>query len=175
MDFIATDTFSPPSRSSMDGSPRSVRTAPSPSSSGVRKHFSAVLQRVRGEEGRADRHEADDIRSSNKSHDKPQVNAARSQDGSTARTDRTDRADASTSKTSERDRSDENMNKSAQASKKDVAREDGERSTVKDDARSDSNSSGSQSVSAPAPLPIATQTINQEQIPKDDGPRSPED
>ncbi|HWV44464.1 MAG TPA: flagellar hook-length control protein FliK, partial [Nitrospira sp.] len=90
-------------------------------------------------------------------------------------TDRTDRADASTSKTSERDRSDENMNKSAQASKKDVAREDGERSTVKDDARSDSNSSGSQSVSAPAPLPIATQTINQEQTSTDDGPRSSED
>ena len=114
MDFIATDIFSSPSRSSVDGSPRSARTAPSPSSSGVRKHFSTVLQRARGEEGRADRREADDIQSSNTSQKKPPVNEARGRDGSSVRTDRTDRADTSSSKTSERDRPDENMHKSGQ-------------------------------------------------------------
>lgn len=177
MDFIATDIFSPPSRSSADGSSRLVRTAPPPSSSGVRKHFSTVLQRARGEEGRADRREADDIRSSNKPSNKPQVNEARGRDGSSARTDR---ADASSSKTSERDRSDENMNKSAQASRKDLTRKDeirenDERSTVEDDARSDSHSAETQPVSAPIPVPITTHTINQEQIPTEEGPRSSKD
>lgn len=174
MDFIATDIFSP-SRSSVDSSPRSVRTTPPPSSSGTRKHFSTVLQRARGEEGRADRREADDIRSSNKSQSKPQVNEARGHDGSSVRTDRTDRADTSSSKTLERDRSDKTMNKSAQASRKDVAREDGERSTVADDARSDSHSAETQPVSAPTPVPITTQTINQEQVPTEEDPRSSKD
>ena len=169
MDFIATDIFSPPSRSSVDGSPRSARTAPSPSSSGVRKHFSTVLQRARGEEGRADRREADDIQSSNTSQKKPPVNEARGRDGSSVRTDRTDRADTSSSKTSERDRSDETMNKTAHASRKDVTRKDelrenDENSTVEDDVRSDSHSAEAQPVSTPTPIPITTQTINQEQI-----------
>ncbi len=177
MDFIATDTFSPPSGSSVDGSPRSVRTVPPPSSSGVRKHFSTVLQRARGEEGRADRREADDIRPSNKSSNKPQVNEARGRDGSSVRTDR---ADASSSKTSERDRSDENMNQSAEASRKDVTRNDGirendDRSTVEDDARSDSHSAEAQSVSVPTPVPITTHTTNQEQIPTEEDPRSSKD
>lgn len=175
MDFVATDIFSPPSRSSVDDSPRSARTAPSPSSSGVRKHFSAVLQRARGEEGRADRpdrREADDIQSSNTSQKKPLVNEARGRDGSSVRTDRMDRADTSSSKTSERDRPDENMNKPAQASKKDGAREDGERSTVEDDARSDSHSAETQPVSVPTPVPITTQTINQEQVPTEEDPQS---
>ncbi len=175
MDFIVTDIFSSPSRSSVDGSPRSARTAPSPSSSGVRKHFSTVLQGARGEEGRADLREADDIQSSNTSQKKPLVNEARGHDGSSVRTDRTDRADTSSSKTSERDRSDENMNKSAQASKKDGAREDGERSTIEDDARSDSHSAETQPVSVPTPVPITTQTINQEQIPTEEDPRSSKD
>ena len=67
------------------------------------------------------------------------------------------------------------MNKSAQASKKDVTRKDGERSTVEDDARSDSHSVETQPVSAPTPVPIATQTINQEQIATEEGPRSSKD
>lgn len=180
MDFIATDTFSPPSRSSVDGGPRSVRTAPPSSSSGIRKHFSTVLQRVRGEEGRGDRRETDDIRSSNKSQSKPQVNEGRGRDDSSVRTDRTDRADTSSSKTSERDHSDKNMNKSAEASrkdetKKDERREDGERSTVEDDARSDSHGSESQPVSAPTPVPITTHTINQEQTHTEEDHRSSKD
>src|SRR6185503_266858 len=172
MDFIATDTFSPPSRSAMDGSSQSSRTAAPPSSGGMRKHFSAVLQRVRGEEGMGDRREADDLRLSNKSQNKPQVNEARGRDGSSVRTDR---ADQPSSKTSKRDRSDEGMNKSAQASRKDETRKNDEHSTVEDDARSDSHSAETQPVSPPTPVPIITQTINQEQIPTEEDPRSSKD
>lgn len=138
----------------------------------MRKHFSAVLQRVRGEEGRGDRREADDLRSSNKSQNKPQVNEARGRDGSSVRTDR---ADQPSSKTSKRDRSDEGMNKSAQASRKDETRKNDEHSTVEDDARSDSHSAETQPVSPPTPVPITTQTINQEQIPTEEDPQSSKD
>ena len=100
----------------------------------------------------------------------------RGRDGSSVRTDRTDRADASSSKTSEKALIlDRDMNKSAQASKKDETRKDDERSTVEDDARSDSHSVETQPVSAPTPVPIATQTINQEQIPTEEDPQSSKD
>lgn len=167
MDFIAADTFSPPSRSTVDRSFRSDRTAAPSSSSGIRKHFSAVLHGVRREEGRADRREADDVRSLNKSQNKPQVNETRDRDGSSARTDR---PDASSSKPSERNLSDEDMKKSGKASKGNV-----EPSTVEDDARSDSHSSESRPVSASNPVPIKTGTTNQEQIPTEEGHRSSED
>lgn len=167
MDFIAADTFSPPFRSSVDRSFRSDWTASPSSSSGIRKQFSAVLQGVRGEEGRADRGEADDVRSSNKSQNKPQVNEARGRAGSSAGTDR---PDASSSKTTQRNRSDDDMDGSA-----DVSKKGGESSAVKGDARSDAHSSDSQPAPDPTPIPIMTQTINQEQIPTKEGPRSSED
>lgn len=166
MDFIAADTFSPPSRSSVDRSFRSNWTASPSSSSGIRKQFSAVLQGVRGEEGRADHHEADDVRSSNDSQNKPQANEARDRASSSARTDR---PDGSSSKTSGRNPSDEDMKKSAKVSKRDV-----EPSTVEDDPRSDSHSSESQTVFAQTSAQIPTGTINQEQIPMEEGPRSSE-
>lgn len=173
MDFIAADTFSPPSRSSrssMDGSSRSVRTASPSSSSGIGKHFSTVLQRARGEEGRGDRGEADDIRSSNRSQNKSQVNEAKGRYGSSIRTDR---ADPPASKASEKDRSDQDANRSVEVSR--GARGDGESSAVKDDVRSDSHGSESQPLSAPTSLPIATHLINQEQARTEEGPRLSED
>lgn len=167
MDFIAADICSPPSRSPVDGSPRSVRTPSPPSSSGIRKHFPAVLQRVHREEGRVDRREADDIRSPDTSHNKHQVNEARGRDGSSVRTDH---VDGPSSKRSERDRSDKDMSKSVKGSRK-----DGAFATVENDARSDSHSSEVQPASAQTSHPIATHTINQEQIRKGKSPRSSED
>jgi hypothetical protein len=164
MDFIAADIVSAPSRFSADESPRPARTARPSNSSGIRKDFSNVLQRARGEEGRADSRETDDIRSLNKSQNKPQVNEARGRDGSSVRTDR---ADASSSKTSERGRSDEDMNRSVEGS-----REDAEFSTVEDDAPSNTQRSESQSVSAPTSTPITTDTIDQEPVRTEDDSRS---
>ncbi len=176
MDFIAADTFSPPSRSSrssMDGSSRSVRTASPSNSSGIGKHFSTVLQRVRGEEGRGDRRETAAIRSSSQSDNKPRVNEAKGGDDSSVRADR---ADAPSSKLSEKDRSDQDANRSVKTSR--GARGvtgDGESSLVKDDARSDSHGSESQPGSAPTPLPVATYRINQERMAREEDSRSSED
>jgi hypothetical protein len=66
------------------------------------------------------------------------------------------------------------MNKSAEASRKDETKENDERSTVEDDVRSDSHSAEAQPV-APTPVPITTHTINQEQIPTEEDPRSSKD
>ncbi len=86
MDFVAPDMLSPSSGSSVDGGVKPIR-ATTPSNSGaVRKSFSTVLQRIRGEGERSDAREADDVRPVNKSDDGSHSKEARGQDASPART-----------------------------------------------------------------------------------------
>lgn len=86
MDFIAPDMFSPSSGSSVNEGVKPIRATTSSNSGVVRKNFSTVLQRVRGEGERSDAREADDVRPVNKSDDGSHSKEARGQDASPART-----------------------------------------------------------------------------------------
>ena len=121
MDFIAADILSPPSGSSVDGDVKPTRAATSSSTSGIRKSFSTVLQRVRGEgekeRERSDAREADDVRSVNKSDDGSHSKETRGLNDSTTRTER---AEASASYAGDERRSSNDESNTTEVPKTDL-------------------------------------------------------
>jgi len=108
VDFIAADIITPASGSPVDGGGRTSRATASSNAGGVRKTFSTVLQRARGEGERVDTREGDDVRSTNKSDGESHSKAAR---GLNTSSTRGERADASPSRATDESRSsDDNGN-----------------------------------------------------------------
>ena len=97
MDFMVPDLLSTAAHPAMDEGVRVTRSTASSSTSGTRKSFSAVLERVRGEEGRANTHETDSTRASNKVSDRSDLKEAKGLHSSTSRSERSDGEEASVS------------------------------------------------------------------------------
>jgi hypothetical protein len=119
MDFIAADILSPPSGSAVDGDVKPTRAATSSSTSGIRKSFSTVLQRVRGEGEResSDAREADDVRSVNQSDDGSHSKETRGLNDSPTRTER---AEASASYAGDERRSSNDESNTTEVPKTDL-------------------------------------------------------
>jgi hypothetical protein len=140
MDFIAADILSPPSGSSVDGDVKPTRAATSSSINGIRKSFSTVLQRVRGEgeRERSDAHEADDVQSVNKSDDGSHSKETRGLNDSTTRTER---AEASASYAGDERRSSNDESNTTEVPKTDL-----------EAARQESNTGSDVQGQEPAPV-----------------------
>lgn len=116
MDFIAADILSPSSGSPADRGVGTARAAPSPSSSGIRRSFSAVLQGARGEERRGETRESDDVRSTDKSDREPRSKETKDTVSSPARAERDE---ASSSHAGGESRSNDDESNRAEVSKTD--------------------------------------------------------
>jgi hypothetical protein len=107
VDFIAADIITPPSGSSVDAGGRTARATASSNAGAVRKTFSTVLQRARGEGERSDAPAADEARPVNKFDDGSRLKEAR---GSNVSSTRGERADASPSRATDESRSTDDKN-----------------------------------------------------------------
>lgn len=97
MDFLVPDLLSTTPHSTLDEGVRVTRATTPSSAAATRKSFSSVLDRVRGEEGRAGTHETDSTRASNNVSDRSDSKQTKGLNSSTVRSERSDREDASIS------------------------------------------------------------------------------
>ncbi len=152
MDFIAPNMPSAPSGPPVDGSPKPVRATTSQNSSSVRKSFSTVLQRARGEGERGDAREADDSRPATKSDAGSPSKETRGLSGSSTRTER---ADTSPAQATDDSRSSDNE------SNTEVSKTDVESSGQESSAGSDSQGQESAPVVAVIPFQPAPEAIDE--------------
>ncbi len=165
MDFIAADIITPASGSPVDGGGRTSRATASSNAGGVRKTFSTVLQRARGEGERTDASAADEARPVNKFGDGSRLKEAR---GLNTSSTRGERADASPSRATDESRSSDDKNNAEGA--KTVAETTGQESN----AGSQVQGQDASPLVTVIPFQSASETIGHTDVPSETGDHSEE-